>query len=63
MVASETGKDAEAGKATIVGILGIDGAKARLREIVGNAEAALKPFGKSADVLIAGAKFVAERNV
>jgi farnesyl diphosphate synthase len=63
LVGKQTGKDAEAGKATIVGILGVDGAKARLRTIVGNAEAALKPFGNSADVLIAGAKFVAERNV
>jgi farnesyl diphosphate synthase len=63
LVGKQTGKDAEAGKATIVGILGIDGAKARLRTIVSDAEAALKPFGKSADVLIAGAKFVAERNV
>jgi farnesyl diphosphate synthase len=63
LVGKQTGKDAEAGKATIVGILGVDGAKARLRTIVGDAEAALKPFGKSADVLVAGAKFVAERNV
>ncbi|HET7154153.1 MAG TPA: farnesyl diphosphate synthase [Hyphomicrobiaceae bacterium] len=63
LVGKQTGKDAVAGKATIVGILGVDGAKARLRTIVSNAEAALAPFGKSADVLIAGAKFVAERNV
>jgi farnesyl diphosphate synthase len=63
LVGKQTGKDAEAGKATIVGILGVDGAKARLRTIVSDAEAALKPFGKSADVLIAGAKFVADRNV
>jgi farnesyl diphosphate synthase len=63
LVGKQTGKDADAGKATIVGILGIDGAKVRLRTIVSDAEAALKPFGKSAEVLIAGAKFVAERNV
>jgi farnesyl diphosphate synthase len=63
LVGKQTGKDAEAGKATIVGILGVDGAKARLRTIVADAEAALKPFGKLADVLIAGAKFVADRNV
>ena len=63
LVGKQTGKDADAGKATIVGILGVDGAKARLRTIVSDAEAALKPFGKSADVLIAGAKFVADRNV
>jgi farnesyl diphosphate synthase len=63
LVGKQTGKDAEAGKATIVGILGVDGAKARLRTIVKDAEAALAPFGKAASVLIAGAKFVAERNV
>ena len=45
LVGKQTGKDAEAGKATIVGILGVDGAKARLRTIVSDAEAALEPFG------------------
>ena len=34
LVGKQTGKDADAGKATIVGILGVDGAKARLRTIV-----------------------------
>ena len=63
LVGKQTGKDAVAGKATIVGILGVDGAKARLRAIVNDAETALKPFGRKADVLIAGAKFVAERDV
>jgi farnesyl diphosphate synthase len=63
LVGKQIGKDADAGKATIVGILGVDGAKARLRTIVGDAEAALAPFGKAADVLIAGAKFVADRKV
>jgi farnesyl diphosphate synthase len=63
LVGKQTGKDAVAGKATIVGILGVEGAKERLRAIVRDAEAALSPFGKSAEVLIAGAKFVAERNV
>jgi farnesyl diphosphate synthase len=62
LVGKQTGKDAVAGKATIVGMLGIDGAKARLRTIVGEAEAALAPFGRAADVLVAGAKFVAERH-
>jgi farnesyl diphosphate synthase len=63
LVGKQTGKDAVAGKATIVGILGVEGAKKRLRTIVDEAEDALAPFGKSAEVLIAGAKFVAERNV
>jgi farnesyl diphosphate synthase len=63
LVGKQTGKDAVAGKATIVGILGVDGARARLRTIVGDAEATLAPFGKAAEILIAGAKFVADRNV
>jgi farnesyl diphosphate synthase len=55
LVGKSTGKDAVAGKATMVGILGPDGARARLRM-------ALAPFGTAAAVLIAGAKFVAERH-
>ena len=34
LVGKQTGKDAGAGKATMVDILGTDGAKARLRELV-----------------------------
>jgi farnesyl diphosphate synthase len=62
LVGKQTGKDAQAGKATIVGILGPAGAKARLRMLVDEAEAALAPFGSAAAVLVAGAKFVAERH-
>ena len=62
LVGKQTGKDAQAGKATIVGILGGAGAKARLRELIGEAERALAPFGTAAAVLIAGAKFVADRH-
>jgi farnesyl diphosphate synthase len=62
LVGKQTGKDAEAGKATIVGLLGPEGARARLRTLVAEAEAALAPFGASAAVLIAGARFVAERH-
>jgi farnesyl diphosphate synthase len=62
LVGKQTGKDAQAGKATIVGILGPAGARARLRLLVGEAEAALAPFGEAAAVLLAGAKFVAERD-
>jgi farnesyl diphosphate synthase len=61
LVGKQTGKDAEAGKATIVGILGPEGAKARLRTLVAEAEAALEQFGAAASVLVAGAKFVADR--
>jgi farnesyl diphosphate synthase len=62
LVGKSTGKDAEAGKATIVGILGPAGARERLRKLVAEAEAALAPFGAASAILVAGAKFVAERN-
>ena len=62
LVGKQTGKDAQAGKATMVDILGPAGAKARLRELVAEAEHALAPFGADAAVLIEGAKFVADRH-
>ena len=62
LVGKQTGKDAGAGKATIVGILGAPGARARLKELVAEAENALAPFGKTAEILIEGARFVAERH-
>ena len=62
LVGKQTGKDAAAGKATFVSVLGIPGARARLRELVADAEAALAPFGPAAAVLIEGAYFVAERH-
>jgi len=61
LVGKSTGKDAAAGKATMVDILGAAGAKARLRELVSDAEHALAPFGVNAALLIEGAKFVANR--
>ncbi len=45
LVGKSTGKDAAAGKATMVSVLGVPGAKARLRELVAEAEKALAPFG------------------
>jgi farnesyl diphosphate synthase len=62
LVGKSTGKDAVAGKATMVSVLGGAGAKARLKELVAEAEQALAPFGPSAAVLIAGARFVADRH-
>jgi farnesyl diphosphate synthase len=62
LVGKQTGKDAAAGKATMVSILGTEGAKARLHELVDGAEKSLAPFGAAADVLVAGAKFVADRH-
>jgi farnesyl diphosphate synthase len=62
LVGKATGKDAAAGKATMVTVLGTAGAKARLKQLVAEAEAALAPFGPAAATLIEGAHFVAERN-
>ena len=62
LVGKSTGKDAAAGKATMVSILGAAGAKARLGQLVAEAEAALAPFGQTAAILIEGARFVAERH-
>ncbi|MEO0995689.1 MAG: polyprenyl synthetase family protein, partial [Pseudomonadota bacterium] len=55
------GKDAGAGKATFVDILGIDGARARAEELVAEASAQLAPFGPAADRLVAAARFVVDR--
>jgi farnesyl diphosphate synthase len=55
------GKDAAHGKATLVDLLGIAGARARLAQLVKNAESALKPFGADAAILRDAAHFVAER--
>jgi farnesyl diphosphate synthase len=61
LVGKSTGKDAAAGKATMVSVLGGAGAKARLQELVEEAETALAPFGPAAAILIEGARFVANR--
>jgi len=55
------GKDAEAGKATFVCLLGVEGARARARELIDRASARLADFGAEADPLRAAARFVIER--
>lgn len=55
------GKDAALGKATLVDLLGIEGARKRLTQLVQDAEDALKPFGAHATILKDAAHFVAER--
>jgi farnesyl diphosphate synthase len=57
----KTRKDAAAGKATFIAILGIDGARARLATLVATAESALAEFGEQAAMLRAAAHFVANR--
>lgn len=56
------GKDADAGKATFVSLLGLDGARARAAELVAEAETALAGYGKGAANLIAAARFVIARD-
>lgn len=56
------GKDAGAGKATFVSLLGLEGARARAAALVAEAEAALDGYGKGAANLIAAARFVIARD-
>lgn len=60
-VGKGTGKDAKAGKATWISILGIAGVRARLADLERNAVAALSPFAQRGDVLAQAAAFVAQR--
>ncbi|WP_237072722.1 polyprenyl synthetase family protein [Pseudaestuariivita rosea] len=55
-------KDASAGKATFVSLLGLQGAKARALELVEQAEAALDPYGDNAAPLKEAARFVISRD-
>jgi farnesyl diphosphate synthase len=60
-VGKGTGKDANAGKATWISILGIEGARTRLAHLERDAVAALATFGARGDVLAQAAAFVAQR--
>ena len=60
-VGKQTGKDAAAGKATIVELLGVAKARARLAALVMEATEVLSVFGPKASMLAAAASFVAER--
>ncbi len=55
-------KDADAGKATFVSLLGLEGAKARAADLVSEAEAALAPYGDQAERLRDLARFVIARD-
>jgi farnesyl diphosphate synthase len=55
------GKDAAAGKATFVSLLGLDGARARARALVDDACEALSCYGREADSLRQLARFVISR--
>lgn len=56
------GKDASAGKATFVSLLGLDGARAEAARLVADADAALAPYGENAANLRQLARFVIERD-
>jgi farnesyl diphosphate synthase len=56
-----TGKDADAGKQTLVGLIGLDAAQRHLGDLVHDALTALLPFGDEADGLRATARYFATR--
>jgi farnesyl diphosphate synthase len=60
-VGKAVGKDAAAGKATFVSLLGLDGAKSRAQALVEEACDALSPYGDDADTLKDAAQFVIAR--
>ena len=60
-VGKRTGKDAAAGKATLVELHGADWARGQLRGLVAQAQALLDPYGERATLLAAAAAFVATR--
>jgi farnesyl diphosphate synthase len=60
-VGKATGKDAEAGKATFVSLLGLDEAKRRANELVESASDALSMYGEEAQTLREAAAFVINR--
>jgi farnesyl diphosphate synthase len=60
-VGKDLRRDAEAGKATFVSILGLDRARSQARLLAEQAAAHLEPFGEQAELLRAVARFVVER--
>ena len=62
VIGKRIGKDADAGKATFVSLLGVEGARTRAQSLVTEAEAALDPYGPAALNLRAAARFAIERH-
>jgi geranylgeranyl diphosphate synthase type II len=56
------GKDAEMGKITFPGLLGVDESAAYAAQLIGDACAALEPLGPQAEGLVTLARYVLERN-
>lgn len=61
LTGKRVGKDAQAGKATFVSLLGLEGAKTQARDLIAQAEAALSPYGEKAQTLIDCARFTISR--
>ncbi len=55
------GKDAAAGKATLVSLLGIDGARERAQALVERVNARLDPFADKAELLRQAARYIVDR--
>ena len=58
----KVGKDAERGKGTLVGLLGVEKTRALLQQTVEQAEAQLSVFGGKADTLRQTARFIVSRD-
>ncbi len=63
LAGKRVGKDARAGKATFVSLLGLEGAQARARALVAEAESVLQPYGGAAQALREAARFVISRDM
>lgn len=61
-VGKAVGKDADAGKATFVSLLGLEQAKTRATALIDDACDALSPYGDKADILREAARFVIQRD-
>lgn len=61
-VGKAVGKDADAGKATFVSLLGLEAAKSRAQALIDDACDALSPYGERAETLREAARFVISRD-
>jgi farnesyl diphosphate synthase len=61
-VGKAVGKDADAGKATFVSLLGLEAAKIRAKGLIDTACDALSPYGDKAETLREAARFVISRD-
>lgn len=60
-VGKRVGKDAAAGKASLVALMGVPAARAKLAAVIGDARRALAPFGAKADTLAEAAAYLGSR--